>query len=215
MIQEFTQEMKNLIQDMIRDVHTMIPGKIVTFDPAVCEASVLPFGKFKKPDGGMIDYPQINRVPVYVMQSSGQTATMAFPIKPGDECIILFSEQALDTWRTKSESNTDLRFDLSNAMAIVGMFSRPNPLVAQACSTDAIIIERSGSRITLQSGGKVDITGDTTIKGDTTIIGDTAIKGSLTVDGDINNTGNMKTGGTHTDSVGVHIYDENATSGGN
>src|SRR5215469_9789273 len=103
MIQEFTQEIKNVILDKLRDVHTVIPGKIVTFDPDKCEAQVLPYGRYEKPDGEMLGFPQLNEVPVYVMQGGEQTATVVYPIKPDDECIVLFSEQALDTWQTKAE----------------------------------------------------------------------------------------------------------------
>jgi len=152
MIQEFTQEIKDHMHDVLREVHTSIPGKIVTFDPADCTATVQPFGKFKKPDGSKLDYPQINEVPVYVMQGSGQTATVAHPINPDDECLILFSEQALDTWRTKAESDTDLCFDLTNAAALVGLFSKPNPLVKEACADNSIIIEKDGERVRLKKG---------------------------------------------------------------
>ena len=149
MLQEFTQELKNNMMDTLRDVHTVIPGKIVTFDPDKCEASILPFGKFKKPDGVMMDYPQLNEVPVYIIQGSGQTATIVYPVKKDDECLVLFSEQALDTWQTKAESNIDLKFDLSNAVAIVGMFSKPNLLMRRACDNDSIIIQREGTFIEL------------------------------------------------------------------
>ena len=152
MIQEFTQEMKNLVLDILRGVHTVITGKIVTFDPDKCEASILPFGKFKKPDGSMMDYPQLNEVPVYVMQGSEQTATFVYPIKKDDECILLFSEQALDVWRTKAESDTDLKFDLSNAIAIIGQFSKPNPLIKEACKDNSVIIEKDGERVRLKKG---------------------------------------------------------------
>ena len=144
--------MKNLMQDTIQGVHTMVPGVIAGFDPGACEASVTPCGKFKKPDGSMMDYPQLSGVPVLIAQGSAQTATIAYPIKPGDECILLFSEQALDTWRTKSESSTDLKFDLSNACAIVGLFSSPNPLMQEACDEDCMIIEKDGERIRLKEG---------------------------------------------------------------
>ena len=151
-IQAFTQEIKNIILDRLRDVHTIIPGNVVTFDPDKCEASILPYGKFKKPDGSFMDFPQLNEVPVYVMQGSGQTATVVFPVKPGDECLVLFSEQALDTWRTKAKSDTDLSFDLSNATAIIGLFSEPNPLIKEACNDNALIIEKDGERVRLKKG---------------------------------------------------------------
>ena len=152
MLQEFTQGIKDRMQDMLRDAHTAIPGRIVSFDADKCEASILPYGKYKKPDGSMMDYPQLNEVPIYVMQGSGQTASVVFPIKSGDECVILFSEQALDGWRKKSESGTDLRFDLSNAVAVVGLFSKPNPLVKEACADNSLIIEKDGERVRLKKG---------------------------------------------------------------
>ena len=93
-LSEFTQELKNLVRDTLRDIHTIIPGRIVSFDPDECVASILPFGKFKKPDGSMIDYPQLNKVPVYVIQGGEQTATIVYPVKKDDECIVFFAEQA-------------------------------------------------------------------------------------------------------------------------
>jgi len=151
-MQEFTQEIKNMMLDRLRDVHTILPGKIVTFDPDKCEASILPYGKYKKPDGSMMDFPQLNEVPVYVMQGSEQTATVVYPVKPDDECLVLFTEQTLETWRTGAESHTDLRFDLSNATAIIGMFSKPNALIKEACDDDSLIIEKDGERLRLKKG---------------------------------------------------------------
>ena len=152
MLQEFTQELKNVVLDILRGVHTVIMGKIVTYDPDKNLASILPDGKFKKPDGSMMDYPKLNKVPVYIMQGSEQTATFVYPIKKDDECIILFSEQALDTWLTKAKSDTDLKFDLSNAVAVVGMFAKPNPLIKEACKDNSIIIEKDGERVRLHDG---------------------------------------------------------------
>ena len=152
MIQEVSQEIKNTVLGSIRDLHTALPGKIISFNPENCEADILPFGKFIKPDNSLMDYPLLNRVPVYVMQGCDQTATIAYPINPGDECLIIFSEQTLDTWRTKAESSTDLKFDLSNAVAIIGMFAKPNPLVKEACLDNSIIIEKDGERIRLKKG---------------------------------------------------------------
>jgi len=218
MLQEFTQEIKNRMLDAIRDVHTVIQGRIVTFDPDNCEASILPFGKFKMPDGSVMDYPHLTAVPVYTIQGSGQTATIAYPIKHNDECTILFSEQSLDTWRTKAKSDTDLRFDLSNAIAIVGLFDKPNPLVREACDDDAIIIEKDGTRVKLtmdeiticdKSGQVITLSqSGVTISASNvniTASGGVFIAGDLSVEGNISNAGNMVTGGIHTDSIGTHV----------
>ena len=157
MKQEFTQEMKNLILDIVRDVHTAVPGKIVTFDPDKCEATIQPTAKYRKPDGGLIDYPKIFEVPVYFPQSTAQKVSIVHHIKPGDECLILMLEQALDQWRTGAESATELHFDMQNAVAIPGLFARPNPLVRRAHDNESIIIQREGSFIEMFGSGAMDI----------------------------------------------------------
>ena len=152
MMQKFTQEMKSLMNDTIRDIHTVLPGRIISFDPDKCEAVVLPYAKFRKPNGKIMDFPQISEVPVYIMQGCGQTATVVYPIRPNDDCILLFSEQALDVWRTNASSDTELKFDLQNAMAIVGLFVKPNILMKEACDDDSLIVEKDGERLRLKKG---------------------------------------------------------------
>ena len=152
MLQEYTQAMKDLIADKIRDIHTVIPGKIVSFDPDKCEASIQPLAKYKKPNGSMMDFPQLNEVPILFPQSAGQTATIVYPVRPDDYCLVFVSEQTLDTWRTDAESGIDLRFDLSNAVAVVGLFVKPNPLVKEACGDNSLIIEKDGERVRLKKG---------------------------------------------------------------
>ena len=120
MIQKFVQQIKNTVQESLDGVHTCIPGEIVSFDAAKCTAIVKPKGKFKRPDGQKVDYPQIAQVPVHFQQSSSQESCICFPVKPGDGCLLLFSEQALDAWRSSGEDFPDLKNDLTIAIAIMG-----------------------------------------------------------------------------------------------
>jgi hypothetical protein len=142
MMQELTQELKHLLLDTIRDVHTAVPGKILKFDPDTCEASVQPTAKFRKPDGSLLDFPQIHAVPVFFPQALGQKVTFTWRVEPGDEVIVFFLEQALDQWRTGAESATELKFDLQNAFAITGFFAKANPLVKRAHENESIILQR-------------------------------------------------------------------------
>jgi hypothetical protein len=148
MLGEFTQEVKNTITELLHGVHTAIPGKIVKYDPAKCEAEILPYGKFQKPNGEYLDYPQINHVPILFQQSCGQDFTIVYPVNPGDECLILAQEQTLDVWRgSGAESDNDLRFDLTNAVAIIGLYSKPQALAREAQSGDKLIIQKNGHRL--------------------------------------------------------------------
>ena len=148
MLQEFSQEVKNTVTELLRGVHTAIPGKIVRYYPDKCEAEILPYGKFRKPDGEFLDYPQMNHVPILFPQSRGQDFAVVYPVNPGDECLILAQEQTLDVWRgAGSSSDNDLRFDLTNAVAIMGMFAKPQALALEAQNDDKLIIQKNGHRL--------------------------------------------------------------------
>ena len=108
--------------------------------------------------------------PVVLIQGSGQQATIAYPVKSGDGCLLVFSEQALDSWMSGGEQKSELRFDLTNCMAIPGLFVSGNPVVQEACSQDAIIIDKNGKRITV-SNQNIAIRGDVSIEGNLDITG--------------------------------------------
>ena len=122
MMQELVQQIKGTVQEFIDGVHTAIPGTITAFDPTKCEAGVSFLGQYNKPDGTKIPYPAAAHVPVVFPQVSGQQITIAFPVKPGDGCLVVVAEQALEAWRAGGESNLDLKHDLTNAIAIPGLF---------------------------------------------------------------------------------------------
>lgn len=144
------QAFRQYFEDMQKNMHTCIPGTIKSFDASSCTATVHPSGKFKMPNGKFLDYPDVTEVPVCLVQSSGQDATIAYPIKEGDGCLIFFSEQQLDGWRDDQTPDTELRFDLSNAIALVGLVSAANPVMEDACNNDAIIIDREGTRVIIK-----------------------------------------------------------------
>ena len=140
MMQELVERVKDVAKDAVNDAHTVIPGKIVSFDPATCQAVVQPVMTYRKPDKTTIDYPQITGVPVYFPQGNNQQASISWVVKPGDGCLLLCAEQALDYWMYGSESDSDLRFDLTNTIAIVGLFVHPGPGVQRACDEDAVVV---------------------------------------------------------------------------
>ena len=177
MLQEFVQEIDNTVAKKMSGMHTAMPGIIVSFDPGKMLATVLPKMKFKKPDGKTIDYPQITGVPVVFPLGAGQRATVAFPVKAGDGCVIVVSEQSLDFWMYGQETATDLSFDLTDAMCIPGLFLKTNPAVQAACAQNAVVVDAGGSRITVKAGtvtidaptiianGNVKVNGDFTVSG--------------------------------------------------
>lgn len=150
MMQEFVQQVKSTIQEFIDGVHTAIPGVITAFDPAKCEASVNLTGQYNKPDGTKLPYPAVAHVPVVFPQVSNQEITIAFPIKPGDGCLVIIAEQALEAWWAGGESNLDLKHDLTNAIVIPGLFRTPNAVMQEAVSEDAIMLVNQGTKVKIK-----------------------------------------------------------------
>ena len=179
MRQEFVQEVKNLITNNINTIHTVFPGEIVSFDTSTGLAVILPTMKYKKPNGETIDYPQVTGVPVVFPQSYNQQATIAYPIKAGDGCLVLAAEESIDYWMYGQETNTDLHYDMTNSIAIVGLFNTVNAVLTEACNENAVIVDVNGTRIKVTDGrvqidaAEVEINGDVTINGSLTTQGGT------------------------------------------
>lgn len=171
MMQEFVEAVKNTVINELRDLHTAVPGKIISFDASTGLATVLPVMKFKKPDGTSIDYPQITGVPVMFPQGYGQSAAIAFPVKAGDGCLIIVAENSIDYWLYGQETDTNLSFDMTNAICIPGLFAKANADMKQACDENAVVVNCSGSKIVLKKG-QAQITAETvTINGNLKVNG--------------------------------------------
>lgn len=171
MMQEFVQEIQNTVQRGLRGIHTAMPGRIVSFDAAKGIATVKPAMKFKKPDGKTMDFPQVTGVPVVFPQGAGQGATIAFPVKPGDSCLLVVAEQSLDYWQYGQETSTDLAFDMTNAICIPGLFAQGNPAVADACAQNAVIVDVKGTRLTVKGGAVTISAPEVTVEGNLTVTG--------------------------------------------
>lgn len=172
MIPDIVQQINDNISEVMNTIHTVLPGKIVSYDSAKGTATVLPIAKYKMPNGEKIDYPQLTEVPVWVHQCYGQKATVATPIKKDDECIILVIEVSPDLWLQGFETDTDLKYDLSNAVCIPGLFAKPNTVTARACDNNAVIVEVDGTYIEVQKSD-IYIKGNVHIEGDLTTTGGT------------------------------------------
>lgn len=195
-MQEFVQEITNTVNQSLKGVHTAMPGTIVSYDPGSGTATVKPAMKFRKPDGTTIDYPQISGVPVSISQGSGGQATVAIPIKGGDGCMIVVSEQSLDYWMYGQETPTDLPFDMSNAMCIPGLAPAANAAMQKACAENCIVITAGGATTVKVKGDEVEIEAPSVnmkspqvkIEGSLEVGSGMTVSGGLSVEGGIEET---------------------------
>lgn len=110
------------IKDQIR---VALPGIIQSFDPETVTADVQPAIKSVQWNNDETtstrEYPLLVDVPVVFPRGGGVTLT--FPVKAGDECLVVFSDRCIDFWWQNGgvQEPADHRMHgLSDAIAIIG-----------------------------------------------------------------------------------------------
>jgi phage baseplate assembly protein gpV len=148
-----------------------MPGIVQSFDPETVTVSVQPAIRYteKDKDGNESthDYPLLVDVPVIFPHGGG--CTLTFPVKAGDECLLIFADRCIDFWWQSGgvQEPVDTRMhDLSDAFAIPGPMSQTRKVggistsAAQLRTDDgaAFVEVAAGHAITLQTPGRLTAT---------------------------------------------------------
>ena len=233
MLPEFTEAIRKNITHMINGVHTAFPGRIEKYDPEKNLANVQPVMKYKKPNGDIIDYPLLTGVPVWFPQTFGQKATIVYPIKQGDECLVICAERPIDYWLLGKETKTDLMFDLTEAVCIPGLFAKPNVLAKKAVEDEAIIAQLEDTYIEIKKDDirldsqktinvyaldkvTVDAAKDVDVKSATKInmeAPEINLKGHVQIEGNVDITGDTSIVGDETVTGDASISGDTSVSG--
>lgn len=171
------EALKVMTENYIQNARVAIPAIIVQFDPQKQTASVQPAIKDTL-QGQSVALPELSDVPVQFPRAGGYSLT--FPVKAGDECLLVFSDMCIDGWwqsggiQNQAEKR---RHDLSDACAILGITSVPKALknvcmegvqIRNDSGTDYIQISEQGILLkskNIRIEGTTDIVGVTTING--------------------------------------------------
>lgn len=115
------------------EIWTALPGIVESFDPEAMTVSVQPSIKGQIQDesgqGSAVDLPLLVDVPVVFPCGGGFTLT--YPVKNGDECLVVFASRCIDGWWQNGGvgGTPDERMhDLSDGIAIVGPRSQARKL---------------------------------------------------------------------------------------
>ncbi|QLB23310.1 Gp138 family membrane-puncturing spike protein [Phocoenobacter skyensis] len=158
------------------DIHTSLPGKIISWDGKL--AVVKPSLPKKLTDGSELTPPQIVSVPVHFPVGMGGNAVISVPLKKGDAVTLHFCERSLENWLSGNDVAPDdpRRFDLSDC------FATPVCRPTQAsCDTENLSLSYGGGSFKIAKNGEITIkTPKFTVNGKTILNGDTATTGKLT-----------------------------------
>lgn len=147
------------IDTSLTEVHTMLPGLVVSFDSDTQLADVQPTIK-RKIKGKMENLPLLTDVPV--RYSKSKIFSFTFPLEKGDQVLLIFSERSIDTWLTygANQDPADVRqHSLSDAFAIPMMYDQTN-IIANFNSDNLEIRGPNGIIISVNASGKATIIND-------------------------------------------------------
>ena len=166
-----------------------MPGIIQSFDPDAVTAVVQPAIRYieRDNDGNKLtnDYPLLVDVPVAFPRGGG--CTLTFPVKEGDECLVIFADRCIDFWWQSGgiQEPVDGRMhDLSDAFCIVGPQSQAKKIGGISTTAAQLRTDDGSAIIELAAGGAVTITSP-----------QITINGPLQVNGEITSTGDQLAGG--------------------
>jgi len=150
---------RNGHRELMKGVHTMLPGVIETFDAVTQTAKINLATAQETSDGEKLSLPPLINVPVQFFRWGGFSITA--PVKPGDECAVFFSERSMDRFLDEGGIDKvpyDTRFfDLSDAYAVTGLNSKGNTVDNFDTSNLVIKADNGNTVFTLTPDGKFSI----------------------------------------------------------
>lgn len=181
LIGDTEEALKAMAENYINRIRVAIPAMIVSFDPQKQTASVQPTIKDTL-QGEFTALPELSDVPVQFPRAGGYSIT--FPVKSGDECLLVFCDMCIDGWYQSGGVQNQAekrRHDLSDACAILGITSIPKAL--QNIYMDGLQIRNDSGTdfIQLSEQGILLKSKNIKIEGTTEIIGTTNITGAATI----------------------------------
>ena len=117
-------------QEIFASLHCALPGIVESFDPEWQTVTVRPALK-RMGRGEVVEAPFIRDVPVFFPGTRTQGIT--WMVEPGDECLLIFADSAIDGWFESGEAaepESGRMHDWSDAFVFVGFRSKPNALQA-------------------------------------------------------------------------------------
>lgn len=203
-----------LAQAIMSAMRVSIPGIIQSFDPDAVTAVVQPAIKGVEHDESgaevSVSLPLLVDVPVVFPRGGG--CTLTFPVKEGDECLVIFADRCIDFWWQSGgiqEPVDERMHDLSDAFCIVGPQSQAKKIGGISTTGAQLRTDDGSAFIEVAAGGDITATtaGSATINAPEIVL-----NGNVTINGNLSQ-GMGERGGTATMHGPVTVTND-VTAGG-
>ncbi len=206
---DFQEAINAAIEGKMASMWTALPASIVSVDFAAQTATLQPSVKsvVRKPDGSqsVVSMPMLRDVPLHFPGGGGVSLT--FPVKAGDEALVVFSSRPIDSWTQSGgeQGQIDARtHDLSDGMALVGFRSKPKALSNVSSNSTQIRSDDGMTSIDLNPGSGVSLSTPHAVSINAASgVAIAAGGGGATIEGDLRVTGDVVAG---TISLRHHIH---------
>lgn len=177
------------VRSAVSKAQSAAPGVIQSFDPdtVTCVVSLgvkaKYSGQFEVTSKVAPDLPLLVDLPVIFPRGGGVTLT--FPVKAGDECLVVFGSRCIDFWWQNGgeQERVDNRMqDLSDAFVIPGPQSQAQKISGISTSAAQLRTDDGAAFVEVAAGGDITATttGSMTINAPIiTLNGNVTINGSL------------------------------------
>src|SRR5690348_14035919 len=148
------------IQQALAAVWTALPGYVVSFDPDTVTA-VIQIGiqtQLLGPDGQVTQVTPSPLQDVPVMFPRGGGCTLTFPVKAGDECLVIFACRSIDSWwqsggvQAQSASRS---FSRADGFAIIGPMTQANKISNISTSKTQLRSDDGSAYVELDPAGQI------------------------------------------------------------
>ena len=211
----------SILKGAKQSIRVSMPGIIKSFDPetvtCVVEVSIY-IHKPESAEGKSIDrlgqdnvfYPLILDAPVIFPRGGG--CTLTFPIKEGDECLVVFADRCIDFWWQSGGVQNGSRgrmHDYSDAFVIPGPQSQAKNISGISTTSAQLRTDDGSAFIELAAGGNITATtaGSATINAPEIIL-----NGNVTINGNLSQ--GMGEGGGSATMHGPVTVTNDLTAGG-
>lgn len=173
------EQMRVVFEGLMSGVYTALPGIVEAFDEEAITATIQPAlrGSVQRADGSWlsVQLPLLTDVPCQFPGGGG--ATLTFPVKAGDECLVIFASRCIDAWHQSGgvqEAASTRMHSLSDGMALLGFRSTPRTLTGVSTTATELRADDGLTRISLDpvaktvgivAPGGIAILGPTTVNG--------------------------------------------------
>lgn len=200
-----------IMKSVKKTLRVAMPGVIQSFDSEnlTCVVEISVFSA--KPEGKSVDrldvdnvfYPLILDAPVVFPRGGG--CTLTFPVKEGDECLVIFADRCIDFWWQSGNVQNGSRgrmHDYSDAFVIPGPQSQAKKISGISTTAAQLRTDDGSAFIEVASNGAVTIDSpQTTVNGPFHVNGEITSTGDQTAAGisQVNHThGGVEPGGSNT-----------------